>query len=212
MATEIENIERRTVRHGFQDGIYEMSLGILLLLLGLYFLGRAFTTETSAWAFVFDVGFLPMFLFGGWLIKKFIRSLKENITYPRAGYISYRRREGRKRTVRAALLGGTVGALGAIAALLFSSKPAGFNWLPAVSGLAFGLALSLLSFRSGLARLAVPALMLAASGVTLAFSGLESMLSLAAFYSLGAALLIASGAVACRRFIRRNPLPEEAGR
>lgn len=212
MDTDIRAIERRTVRHWFEDGIQETTFGAVLWLLGLYFLARHLAPEKSAWSFALDVGLLPLFILGGWAMNRAIRSLKRKITYPRAGYVSYRKPDRRKRAGRAFVIGAAAGTLGALAALLLSAKPAGFAWLPAGTGLALALVLVILGVRTGMARLAPPALIIAAGGCAIAFLGWEEMAGLAGLYGISGTALVLSGGLACRRFIRKHPLPDEAAR
>jgi len=209
---DIKRIERRTVRYGFEDGIYEIAFGAFALILGLFFLGSALAPEKSTARFIFDVGLLPVFLVGGWAANKLSRSMKQRLTYPRTGYVAYKRPEKKKRIKKALLAGGSAGLVAALAALFLVSKPAGLDGLSAFSGLAFALALIFISLRSGLVRIAVAAVLTAAAGVGLSFAGWARGLELAAFYGAMGLLLVLSGLIGLRGYLRRNPLPEEGSR
>ena len=212
MPTEIEKIERRTVQYWFQDGVFEMAFGGFLLLLALFFGVQAAAPAKAGWRFFLSVGLLPLFVFGGWAMNKVVRILKQKITYPRTGYVSYRKPGGKKRAARAFVIGGAAGILGALAVVVFSSKSVSFNWMPAGSGVGFGLALSLLAFRSKLIRLAALAVFIAAAGFVLSFSGWEESQGLAAFYGTLAVSLFLSGWITFRRYLRIHRLPDEAPR
>jgi hypothetical protein len=212
MTTDIEKIERRTVQYWFQDGVFEMALGGFLLLLGLFLWAQGSAPPKSVWGFFLAVGFLPLFLLGGWAMKKAVRTLKQKITYPRTGYVSYRKPEGKRRAARGYIIGGMAGIVGAVAALMFTSKSAGFAWMPAGSGVAFALVLSLLAFRSNLIRLVALAVLVAAAGIVLSFSGWGELRGLAAFYGILAVSLFLSGGITFLRYLRSHRLPDEASR
>jgi len=210
--TDVERIERRTVQYWFEDGVAEIAFGIFVLILGLFFLGSALSPEKSTARFIFDIGLMPVILAGGWAVNRLARSMKRKLTYPRTGYVAYKRPEKRKRIKKALLAGGSAGLVAALAAVFFVSKPARLDAMPAFSGLAYALALVFVSLRAGLSRIAVVAVLTAAAGVGLAFAGWAKGLELAAFYGIVGLLLVLSGFIGLRSYLRRNPLPEEGSR
>jgi hypothetical protein len=212
MNTEFNKIERRTVRYWFEDGIYETALGLFLLLLGLFFLGYALVREGSTLFYLLSIGVLPVFFLGFWGTKRMVRSLKQKLTYPRTGYVSYRKPEAKRPRRRALLIGGMAGIAGALWGLALSSGRTGFNLMPGLTGLAFAGVLGFLALRSGLGRTVVLAVLSAAAGAFLAFSGWPKMLGLASFYLFLGLSLAISGGLACLLYLRRNPPPDEASR
>lgn len=211
-APDIKRIERRTVRYGFEDGILEIAIGVFAAILGLFFLGSGLAPEKSTARFIFDVGFLPVFLAGYWAAQKLAKSLKQRLTYPRTGYLAYKRPEKAKRVKRALLAGVSAGLIAAFAAILFTSVPSRFDGVPAFSGLIFGVTLVVLSVRTGLVRIAVAAVLTAAAGIGLSLAGWTQGLELAAFYGAVGIMSLVSGLLGLRAYLRRNPLPEEGSR
>jgi len=212
MADVIEKIEKRTVQYYFSDGIPEMAWSVVALLMALYFLGLATAPANSPWTFVLDVGLLPLFLFGGWAVNKVTRTLKRKLTYPRTGYVSYRKPEGKRRVRRAALAGGVAGVFGALLAFALSRGSGDLARMPLLSGLAFAPVFIFLAGRAGAPRLYILGAVSAAAGIALALSGWGDLQGLAAFYGIVAAALFVSGFIACRRYLRENPLPGGAAR
>ncbi len=212
MQEDIEKIEKRTLRYWFQDGVFEMASGLFFLLMGLFFLGSALSPAKSAARFIFDIGLMPVILFGGWGVKELSQLMKRRLTYPRTGYVEYRKPASAKRRRQALLAAAGAVLLGVLVVLLSSSGPAGFDWVPAASGLVFAAALAFGSIRSGLARVAVVAPLTAAAGVLLSFAGWGEARELAAFYGFVGVSMILSGVVGCRRYLKRNPLPDEGSR
>ncbi len=207
MTTDIKSIERRTVRYWFEDGISELGVGGLCAWLALYFLGQSLAPEKSTIQFIVDkIGFLPWFFLGFWLFRRITRSLKQNLTYRRTGFVSYGRAEKKTRT-RKALLAGTIAGMVSFGfAILWTHKPIGFDPLPVISGLIFTLVLILLAFRTGAWRLILAAAAIAASGTALSLWGWGEKVNLIAFYALTSIALFVSGGVTLALYLRRNPV------
>ncbi len=213
MVTEIEKIERKTVRYWFIDGIWEMAWSGFILMWGLLFLAQALVPPAkSSWQFLLLFGFLPLFILAGWAVNRTVRTLKQKLTYPRTGYLSYRRPEGKQRVRRSVLAGGLAGAIGALIAYLLLRLPANLAWMPLLTGLAFAPVFVFLAVRAGAVRLYAVAGVSAAAGVVLSRSGWSDLMALAAYYGIIAVSLFISGFITCRRYLRRNPLPDEASR
>lgn len=110
-------IERRARRYWYEDGFAELGLGVLFGALGL-----VFALEASASAGVVRVAAVAtltlLVLLGTLAVRRAIKTSKERLTYPRTGYVVYRRTSSSSRTILAVLviLGGTGIALGASAA------------------------------------------------------------------------------------------------
>jgi len=210
MTTELEKIERKTVQYWFQDGLFEMAFGVFLLLLALFFLFRASVPLNPGWRLFLDVGLLPFLIyFGVRAVGKTVRSLKKKITYPRTGYVSYRKPERKKRAKSGFVMGATAGILSTAAATLFSSKSAAFAWMPAWIGLIFALGFWHLAVRSKLTRMAALAVIVTAAGIGLSFSGWGEMQRLAVFFGTSAVSLAFSGWITFRRYLRSFRLPGE---
>jgi len=209
MMTDIKSIERRTAQSWFEDGIWELGFGGFCAWLALYFLGQAGAPAKSAFKFIVDIGFLPWFLLGGWILPKAVRRLKQNLTYRRTGFVSYCR-PAKKALAQKALLSGMVaGVVSFCFIFLLTHQQVGFDPLPIVSGLAFALPLIFLSFRTGAWRLVLVAAAVAASGTALSLWGWGEKINLVAFYALMSAALFVSGGVALALYLRRNPVRSE---
>ncbi len=110
-------IERRARRYWYEDGFAEIGLGVLFGAMGLIL---ALEASASAGAVrVAAVATLTLLVFLGTLaVRRAIKTSKERLTYPRTGYVAYRRNSSSNRTILAVLVivGGTAVSLGASAA------------------------------------------------------------------------------------------------
>ena len=199
----------RTIQYWFEDGIAELGIGGLFLLLGIYFYLQA-TLENGFLADLLSASFVLIFIGGWYLAQYFIRSLKERITFPRTGYVAYKFDKNNKKILRIALAI-IVGALVSAALLMFfSSRPLGIdNIMPAATGLAIAIVLGVMGLYTGLPRFYIPAVFSLLCGVGLTMSGIENILGTAFAYLATALVLLVTGAIVFRRYLNTNPAPAD---
>jgi hypothetical protein len=145
-------IEKRAQRYWYEDGIWEIGFGLANALLGCLYL----VTNQMDWSgygslaltLVQLAGLIAMF----WMINPFVKFLKERITYPRTGYVAYRKPARRSRVygiLKTMLLAAAVGALiGVLAATRF-----GANRMALIVSVIMGGTLVYLGYRFDLLRL-----------------------------------------------------------
>ena len=103
MNDPIKEIQRQTQRYWYVDGLNEIGAGILIFLLGLLYLLEWLLSASSLQGLVTSIGQPVLFIVGLLVINWAVRRLKARLTYPRTGYVAYRRERGGRR-VRAILL------------------------------------------------------------------------------------------------------------
>jgi hypothetical protein len=108
------DIERRIRRYWFEDGFAELGLGALFTVVGLAFAIGALADDPTLRALALAM-LLVVVVLGTIAVRALIRVSKERFTYPRTGYVEYRRAASRGRSV-AAILVIAVGASLAVAA------------------------------------------------------------------------------------------------
>ena len=149
MLKPIEQIERRTLRYWYEDGLADLAAAWVFILVGLFFLVQVIFP--SGPVTVLTAILLPVVVIaGGLMARRIVAGLKERWTYPRTGYVEYRRPKGSRRWRRM-----LIAAMMAIPATLFVrlGLPAP-NWIPFFNGLIVGVALLYVAQRFGLARYA----------------------------------------------------------
>ena len=209
MDTNLKKVERRTIQYWFEDGIWEMAFGGMVLFLGIYLLGGyALTPAKSLWHSLWLLGVLPFIFFSFRFMVRAVRLLKEKLTYPRAGFVSYRKPDSRKRLRRPSLIGGLSGITSALWYSLLKNL-GGFSLALAGFGLLFALLLFYIALRTNLIRLFLLSVLSLATGIILARCGLEGTSGLWAFYCLMGMAVCVSGAITLRQFVRKNPILEK---
>ena len=210
MKNDIDKVVQRTYRYGYEDGLWEIATGCMIVVCGLLLFGV--DSIPPGWPLVsvlVAVGFTILVPIFGWLaVSRAVKALKNRITYPRTGYVSYRRPEGNRRRWLigvgggAALLGGLFGGLSAVYA-------SALVVISIVEGLIFGASLLYLGYRLGLARFYVLAFLSALIGVVTALSGLDGLIVLAAYFGVMGLVLTASGLFTLRAYLSQTQSPVE---
>jgi len=205
MENDLKKIERRPVRYWFEDGIYEMAFGAISLCLGFYLYAYAWIPRRSLWSVLWAIGTFPLLVFGFRFVNKILGALKQKWTYPRTGYVSYRRPKKKKFS----LLGGLTGAGSALiyGFLKFGPFPklSSISWWPMVGGFLFAATHVWVGLKTDIGRFYVLAVISGASGIGLSVAGLGEMPALGALWGILGVSQVISGAITFRRYLRRNP-------
>jgi len=200
---DIEKIEKRTVQSFYSDGLFEIALGLIFLLLGGYFFGQTFIPEGSPLNPVLSIIFVFVIMSSGFLVSRFIRFFKGRITYPRTGYVAFKKKEpSPKRRTAALIVGGIIAAsLSALCALSPSVK----TLLPALNGLLLAVAVLLIANKVRLARFYVLAATSAVMGFAITAAGIGDTKGVSLYYVLFGAAMTLSGLVTLLIYLRRSP-------
>ncbi|WP_420641878.1 hypothetical protein [Candidatus Leptofilum sp.] len=168
---------RRSQQYWFDDGLVELLLGLLFLVLsGLFW-----------WQVVSDSEYAPLvggiampfiIILGSILMGVALRWLKQRPVYPRTGYVTYVKPTNRQRGM-SGLLGLIIGIVMAVAVTQFELAKLTAAFIGA--GLGFGL--FLIGNHMGVLRFHLLAIWAVASGVLITFLGVDE--SLAATLALG---------------------------
>ena len=199
MKDPIEEARQRTARYWHIDGLTELAFAFVCLALGVYFYLQATLPQESTLYKILDVSFVLVLFGAGFFANKVLALLKNRITYPRTGFVSYRRQKsGKSRWIFA----GAAMLMGALTGGLLAGAPASFDWMPAVTGLILGIAMLVVGFQVGLARFYLVSAASLLLGFGLALAGLGNVIGLGYFYLLMAAVLAASGGLTLWNYLR----------
>ncbi len=204
MRDELDKVMQRTQRYWFVDGLAEMASGCVLALVTLLFVIDGTAPQGSPLHAVSSIGLAPVILIGGLLAGRIVVAIKSRITYPRTGFVSYRRRAGSR------WLTGLVGAFvaAAVSALVFA-----FQLVQSVIILGQGILVGVLLLYWGitldLRRYYVVAALSVAFGVAISLTRIDLALGDAVYFGLMALSLIVSGALTLRAYLRDAPPPAQ---
>ena len=201
MNDKIEHTMQRTRQYWFIDGLAELSVGGLFIILGIYFFIQAILPPGSLTLIIFQLSFVFLLFgtifFSRYLLKKF----KSRITFPRTGYVSYRKASKRQKLLSV----GLALAIGSIPIILFFSTPLSFNWIPVFTGLLVGAIWLISAIRIGLLRLYLQALLSLILGILISLINLDAYPSLAIYYGVMGIVLSMSGGIVLAKYLRQHP-------
>jgi hypothetical protein len=197
---KVDDYVKKTYRYFYDDGLVEIAVGLLLLVVGSILLGWQLVTSSVLRSAILVV-VLPALILGGTvMVRRFVAEAKERFTYSRTGYVSYRRGEpanSRWYLIAAMLL------LFGIMLLL----PEAFSRTQFVVGYFLAAFLGLLGYRLGLRRFyiigAVGFLIGSASAVMVP----EEVEGTGLIIAGAGLLLLLSGAFTFFRYLRQHPEP-----
>ncbi len=202
---DIDTAVQRTYRYWYEDGLAEIGTGCLFILVALLFVVESIAPAGSPLRGISAFG-LPLLVIGGmWVGRYAVRALKSRLTYPRTGYVAYRRASGGRRWSALPIAAG----MGALVAVLFASAPASLAWLPLLDGLAVAFFCLFLGRKVGLTRFYVLAAVSTLAGAALSLSGIGDVAGTAAYVAAMGVALAASGAFALRTYLAATQAPVE---
>jgi len=203
MISQVEAAPRRAARYWFDDGLVEIGVGLLFLLMAAMFALEGLVPAGRLPA-AFSALWLPVILLGGMLVLSVaLRAVKQRLTYPRTGYVSYpHTRPVRK--VLAGIIGGLV-SMGLV--LLLARRPEWLTALPALQGGVVALVWFVLSYRIGAWRLTAVGLLALGAGLIASFAGLTTSIGAALVFGTAGWASLVSGALVLAHYLRTTAPP-----
>jgi hypothetical protein len=205
MENDLKKIERRPIRYWFEDGIYEMAIGAAWTCIGFYFYVYAWIPRRSVLHAFWGIGGFLLIFFGFRLVNKALRALKQKWTYPRTGYVSYRRPKKKRFSLVGALAGGATPLIVGLFKSVLFPRLESISWYALIGGFLFAAIYIWAGLKTDIPRFFVLALISGVAGVVLSVSGLGEMPALGGLMGILGASQIISGAIAFRRHLRRHP-------
>ncbi|MEW6505730.1 MAG: hypothetical protein AB1457_17360 [Chloroflexota bacterium] len=205
MKSPLETAQKRTRRYWYEDGLSELAAGAVILLMALLNLAIALVAPPH-WQGWLSAAGLPLMVIGAAILARLlVARLKETLTYPRTGYLSYTRPRPSRRFLSAGIAIG-VAILVTIASSFLSAAQTE-QLIPAVTGLLTALLILSIGMRVGLVRFYLLAVWQFGFGLLGSRLNLPAPYDLVLFFgALGIGLLI-SGGITLLGYLRNNPLP-----
>ena len=205
MTNSIDETIQRTKRYWYVDGLNEMATGsILLLVAGLYWLLDRFSGPLSALGV--GLGVPLIILAGGRLMSRVVRALKERITYPRTGYVTYRRpQHGRRRALIVMGVSAAISALLIVLVLPYLNR----SWMTVFISAFAAFFMGYLGYQIGMLRFYLMGAASLALGVAAALLPISDLMQIAAYLGgFGVAWIVSGGTTLWRYLLQTRPLAE----
>ncbi len=199
----VNEIAKRTQRYWYEDGIWEIGFGAINILLSLFYLLVAPINWVGPLSFVLVLLQVGVILGAFLIINRLVAFLKERITYPRTGYVAYRKPASSarlKRAMYAALIAVGVGVLvGALEAI-----PSAQNRTALVMAIVYAAVLIYFGFRFSLARMYAVAALVILWGYWISRFSLTDLYNSAVFFGGAGLLILLSGVATLLLYLRRT--------
>jgi len=208
MNDKLLDVEQRVKRYWYSDGIAELSLGGMFLLLGIYFGLQGYFGEGSRASVIMQVGLFVIVFAGIVGVQWVVNTLKARLTYPRTGYVEYRK-GGQDMKQRRNIVMGVALALVAASIILYDFFGNLDSMILGTGVMVGAVFIALRGKSTGVTRFYVVGVFSILLGVGLSIDKLPQEYNLALFYCfLGIAVMI-SGGLVLRRYLNENPMPTE---
>jgi hypothetical protein len=216
MNNKIQETQKRLFRYDYVDGTPDLAFGGLCLVMAIcFFIFAAFPGLSSS---TFSVVIVWVVLGGGgFLISRLSQRLKEQVTYPRTGYVAYRR-QGRpiKRTTQLLIRIGLPLLTVILLALIFlnrakfpaQSQDQAIYLNPGLMGLMFSGLFAITGWKIPLPRYYLIAAASFLISTAFLISGSNGNLGMALFSGAMSLILFVSGGVTLWRYLRSTRAPE----
>lgn len=209
MLDPLSEARRRGQRFWYRDGLAELVAGSVQCLMSGWLLVSAPGHSRSSWYMPATLLYLLLFVAFAVCASRIMAALRERITYPRSGYVSYGESRQKRRILAAAVLG-LVCVAGGLLALCYAVPLAAggparwIQWLPAVSGLAMGGLLVYVGVRQGLPRFLMVGVVAIVLGIAVS-TEYPLRLAAAIFLAGCGGALLCSGGVTLWKYLRPGP-------
>ena len=195
---------RRTQQYWFEDGLVELLMGLLFMVLSILFWWQV-SSDSKYAPLVGGIAMPFIITLGAILMGVTLRWLKQRFVYPRTGYITYAKPTNKQRSM-SLLVGAVIGAVMAVLIIQLDLANLG----TALIGVAVGFGLFMLGNRVGLMRFHLLAVWSVVVGVTISYLQVdESMASTYALGFIGLGLLVSGVLVFWRYWHNSKPGNDE---
>jgi hypothetical protein len=210
----------RAIQYQHVDGTYELTFGGAFLLMAACFYVVSLIAIPNSFFSNNLLPFAPLIVWVGGvvLIDALVQRLRARVTYPRTGYIAYRKPQPLKRTTRLVIWIGIPLLTIILLAFIFLNRPMFqqtdqdyISFLfPSFCGLLFSGLWVILGWKTSLPRFYLLALVSALVSVGLFWNGVGGNTAIALLFGAMGMVLCVSGGLTLRQYLRQNPAPQEA--
>jgi len=209
MRSDLNKTKLRAIQYYYIDGTFEFTFGGLCLLLGGYFFLEASVPE-GALSAMLSMAFVLIIVGGSTILNRLVKGFKEQVTYPRTGYVDSQRRTGKDRILRIGFVLGLSAIIGGILAALITRSSQVLDWMPGLTAFVFGIIWGWIGFHNSLPRFQVIGLVIILIGAVLSISGVGYSPGLSLFYMLTGLVMLISGGFTLWSYLHHNPPSDEA--
>jgi hypothetical protein len=205
---KIENIIRNTRKYWYVDGLSEIAGGLIIFAAGLSYWLVSTLENTAIKAILLMLAQPAVIIIGSIIVQKYLPKIKERLTYPRTGYLTFRKPPRNRRVKRALIVGLVAGLIGALVTMLSSKLPE--NYLPLLSSVFLLIFSIYIAYQTAVTRFYVIGFLMVLLGAVISFMPFENVLPYTLFFSGIGIIWIISGVITLIMYLHKtSPQAEE---
>jgi uncharacterized membrane protein HdeD (DUF308 family) len=205
---KIENIIRNTRKYWYVDGLSEIAGGMIIFTTGLTYWLVSTLEYTNIKAILLMIAQPAVIIIGSIIAQKYLPKIKERLTYPRTGYLTFRRPPKNRRVKRALIVGLVAGLVGALVTMLSNQLPD--NYLPLLSSVFLFIFSIYIAYQTAVSRFYVIGILMVILGAAISFLPFENVLPYTLFFSGVGIIWIISGIITLIGYLKKtSPQTEE---
>jgi len=202
MADQVDETVRRVHRYLYDDGLIEMGVGILFIVVGLGLIAFVAIQDNTILGIALIVGLLAIATGGAIFTKRALEVVKERVTYPRTGYVAYHTEESSR--------GGWVVPVAALLLLFLSLfLPKELTRISSMIGALMFVIICSLGYRLRLRRFYLVGSISLLAGVSASLLFPNEAIGAGVTFSVTGLTLVVSGTLTLSTYLRRHPRVEE---
>ena len=209
MKNTVDTAIRRTQAYWYVDGLAEITVGLLFVVISLYFLAQARIKTLSINPILTNFSLLVAILLVLWVLRQALQAIKARLTYPRTGYVAAPHMQKSLRWQRYGITAWLALVCISLVILALHSQTSP-SWVPLLTGAVIGLTILVLSYRSRLMRFVFLACALVLIGALVSFINPGQTLAMALSSVANGACFIISGGVTLVHYLHGTQPPAEA--
>ncbi|MGB3715721.1 MAG: hypothetical protein WA996_14930 [Candidatus Promineifilaceae bacterium] len=202
MTDQVDDTVRRVHKYLYEDGLIEIGVGILFIVVGLGLIAFVAIQDNTIMGVTLIAGLLALAFGGALFTKRALEVVKERMTYPRTGYVSYRSGETNR--------GRWLAPVAAILLLILSLfLPEELTRISSMIGALMFVIICSLGYRLRLRRFYAIGSIALLAGASASLLFLEEALGAGVTFSITGLALLVSGAFTLSTYLRRHPMVDE---
>lgn len=199
MQKDVNAVMQRTYRYFYADGIVELGVGGLFLVVSLLLLLWNNFASGSPVNIFLALGLPIVVIGGGFLLQRAVKAVKTRVTYPRTGFISYHERDKS--------LGRWVVPIGALLFVILYLFPlAQIFQMAMVEGSILFLVFGYLGHRLEIPRFYILGILAALIGLGASIYVMGDLAGSVILFAGSGLILILSGSIVLVRYLLANPV------
>lgn len=206
---KIESIIRNTRKYWYIDGLSEIAGGLIIFSAGLTYWLVSTLENTGIKAILLMVAQPAVIIIGSLIAQRILPKIKERLTYPRTGYLTFRKPPRNRRFKRALFIGLIGGLVGALVTMISSTLPD--SYLPLLSSVFLLIFSIYIAYQTAVPRFYLVGLLMVLLGAAISFLPFENALPYTLFFCGIGIIWIISGVITLILYLRKTSPQTEEG-